>query len=369
MKISFVDLKREYEEIKDEIRNIVKKVVYKDSLILGNEVERFEKEFAKFCGVKYCVSVASGTEALFLSLKVLGIGKGDEVITVPNSFIATALAIIYTGAKPVFVDINSNTYNIDINLIERTITSKTKAIIPVHLYGQPADMDPILEIAKKYKLKVIEDACQAHGALYKDRKIGSIGDLAAFSFYPVKNLGAYGDGGAITTNKKVLAEKLILLRNYGQKKKYYHSVIGYNSRLDTLQAAILRVKLRHLNKWNQQRRKIAEMYNNCLRNSDLALPKQLVKTFHVYHQYIIETKERNFLQASLRKYGINTLIHYPVPIHMQKTYKNLGYKVKKEKYPVTEEKAKRILSLPIHPFLKAKEVSYICSKIREYLNK
>lgn len=364
-KINFVDLKRQYQSIKAEIDEAISRVINGTNFILGDEVEEFEKEFAEFCQTKFCIGVASGTDALFLSLKALDIGPGDEVITVPNTFIATVLAISLTGAKPIFVDINSQTYNIDFQKIEEKITRKTKAIIPVHLYGQPAEMDKILTVAKKYNLKVIEDACQAHGAEYQGRRVGSFGDLAAFSFYPSKNLGAYGDGGAITTNNAELAEKIRMLRNYGQRIKYQHLVKGFNSRLDTLQAAILRVKLKYLDQWNKSRRQNAQLYNQLLVDTDVITPKEIPGANAVYHLYVIRTQKRDELVKFLSKRNISTVIHYPIPIHLQPAYQDLDYKL--GDFPITEKISKEIISLPMFPELTKEEINYVVQSIKEFL--
>lgn len=365
MKISFVDLKRQYKSIKDEINAKINEVLESTQFILGENVKAFEEAFAKYCSAKYAVGVASGSDALTLSLKALGIGEEDEVITVPNTFIATVDAISRNNAKSVFVDIDPETYNIDVNKIEEKITDKTKAIIPVHLYGQPADMDPILKIAKEYGLKVIEDACQAHGAEYNGKKVGSLGDVGCFSFYPGKNLGAYGDGGIIVTNNFEIAEKVKMLRNYGQKIKYYHDFVGYNSRLDELQAAILRVKLKYLDEWNELRRLHAEQYNRCLDGlSGIRLPLSKKEVKHVYHLYVIRCENRDTLQKKLLSKEIFTGIHYPVPIHLQHAYTKLGYRI--GDFPVTEEYAKKILSLPMFPELTDKEIIYICKMIKKF---
>lgn len=363
-KVSFVDLKIQLNEIKKEIESAFWNILDESRLILGPQVEMFEKEFADFCKTKYCVGVNSGTSGLYLSLLACNVGEKDEVITVPNSFIATAIAISQAGAKPVFVDVDENSFNIDVNKIEEKITSKTRVIIPVHLFGQAANMDEILSIAKKYKLKVIEDACQAHGAEYKDKKVGSIGDIGCFSFYPTKNLGAYGDSGAVVTDNKEIFEKLLQLRNYGEKKKYYHESIGFNERLDSMQAAFLRVKLKYLDKWNEKRRSNAKMYNKLLRNSDVILPKELPNVKHVYHLYVIRTNRRDALKNYLNEKGILTVIHYPVPIHLQYVYKDL--KLGHGTYPVTEKLAKEILSLPMYPELSREEIKYVTDTIMDF---
>jgi len=362
--IPFIDLKREYAEICEELTQAVQRVLKSGWFILGEEVKKFEEEFSKYIGVKYGVGVNSGSDALFLALKALGIGKGDEVITVSHTFISTVDAIVRNGAKPVFVDIEPDTYCIDATKIEEAITNKTKAILPVHLYGHPADMDQIMEIAKKYNLFVIEDACQAHGAEYKGKKVGSIGDLGCFSFYPIKNLGAYGDGGMIVTNNEEIAEKLKMLRNYGQSEKYHHDFVGVNSRLDEIQAAILRVKLKHLDEWNERRRKVAKLYNELLEDSEIVTPIEKEYAKHVYHLYVVRCKDRDVLQQQLLKNGIQTQIHYPIPIHKQKAYLNLGFNFY---LSVTEEICNEILSLPMHPWLNNEEVLSITEVIKKCL--
>jgi dTDP-4-amino-4,6-dideoxygalactose transaminase len=365
MEVPFVDLKAQHQEIKAEVEKAIKKVIEKSDFILGEELELFEKEFAEYCGVKFCVGVASGTEALWLTLLALDIKKGDEVIIPANTFIATALAVLMAGAKPILVEIDPKTYNINPALIEEKITPKTRAIIPVHLYGQPADMEEISKIARKYNLVVIEDACQAHGAFYKNKRCGSLGEAAAFSFYPAKNLGAYGDGGAVVTNLAEIAEKIKMLRDYGQKEKYNHLVKGYNSRLDTLQAAILRVKLKNLEKWNKKRQKAAEVYKELLSGLDLVLPFLAPERTHVYHLYVIRTKKRDELRKYLSQAGISTGIHYPVPLHLQPSLSDLGYK--KGCFPVTESYSKEILSLPMFPHISSDQIGYVCQKIKEFL--
>ena len=367
MRINFVDLKKQYKTIKPEVDSAIKKVIDNSAFVLGEELEKFEQEFAKFCGCKYCVGLDNGSSALELGMRVLGIGSGDEVITPANSFIASSSSISFTGARPVLVDCDPKTYNIDPQKIERAITEKTKAIMPVYLYGQPPEMDTILKIAKKHNLYVVEDACQAHGAKYKNKKTGSIGNIAAFSFYPGKNLGAYGDGGALVTNNKKIAEKVSMMRNYGQKKKYHHVFIAWNRRLDNLQAAILRVKLKYLNKWNKLRREHAYFYNKLLKGARVVTPVELDGIEHVYHLYVVRVKNRDKLREFLASRGIATGIHYPIPIHLQQAYKDLGYK--KGDFPVTEKYAKEILSLPMFPELKESEIKYIVDSIRDFLGK
>ena len=363
--IPFGNLKKQYLSIQKEIDFVIKQVLNKGWFILGENVEKFEEEFAKYCGVKYGIGVANGVEAIQIALIGLDIGKGDEVITVANSCPATALGIYLSGAKPVYVDINSDSYNIDISKIEEKITKRTKAILPVHLYGQTAQMDLINKIAKKYKLKVVEDACQAHGAEYKGRKAGSLGDIGCFSFYPSKNLGAYGDGGMIVTDNKKLAEKLKRLRNYGKDKKGEFLEKGINSRLDELQAAILRVKLKHLDKWIEQRRYFANLYNDYLKNSGMILPKEDKDCFHSYHLYVIRSKRRNQLMNFLKKKGIQTVIHYPKVIYLEKAYQDLNFK--KGTCPIAEKISQEIISLPIYPELTEKEIKEISENILNYV--
>lgn len=365
MNLPFVDLKRQYAPIRAEIEAQIREALQNTQFILGPNVELFEQEFAQYCGARYAVSVASGTDALTLSLNALGIDAGGEVITVPNTFIATVDAISRNGATPVFVDIDPKTYNIDAAKIEATITKRTKAIIPVHLYGQPADIEPIMKLARKYSLKVIEDACQAHGAEYNGRKAGTIGDVGCFSFYPAKNLGCFGDGGLVVTDDKAIADKVCMLRNYGQSRKYYHDFIGYNSRLDELQAAILRVKLKYLDFWNDSRRRSARLYGKLLKDvSQIITPSEAGGRSHVYHLYVIRCKDRDGLQSYLNSKGIGTLVHYPIPIHLQQAYRHLGYS--KSSFPITEECAGEILSLPMFPEIKVEEIEYVCQSIREF---
>ena len=363
--ISLVDLKAQYNTIKTEIDNAIQEVLSSTSFIMGEKLERFEEEFALFCNTKYAIGVANGSDALILALRTCGIGKGDEVITVPNTFIATTEAITHVGGKINFVDINPKTYTIDVSKIEEKISNKTKAIIPVHLYGQPADMDPIMMLAKKYNLKIIEDAAQAHGAEYKDKKVGSIGDVACFSFYPGKNLGAYGDAGMITTNSEEIARNVKLLRNHGSIKKYEHKIEGYSSRLDNLQAAILRVKLRHLNKWNESRRKNAKKYNELLSSiSGIITPYEADYAKHVYHLYVIRTEERDKLREELKLKDIATGIHYPIPLHLQPAYKYLGYK--EGDFPITEKVSQEILSLPMFSELNDQQTEEIVELIKGF---
>ncbi len=362
--IPFIDLKREYAEISEEINQAIQGVLENGWFILGEEVKRFEQEFSRYIGTKYAIGVNSGSDALFLGLKALGIGKGDEVITVSHTFISTVDAIVRNGAKPVFVDIDAYTYCIDITKIEERITKRTRVLLPVHLYGHPADMQPLMEIAKKHRLFVIEDACQAHGAEYKGKKLGSLGDIGCFSFYPVKNLGAYGDGGMVVTRNQGVATRLRMLRNCGQSQKYYHDFVGVNSRLDEIQAAILRVKLKHLDEWNERRRKAAKIYDRLLRDAGVIIPVEKKYAKHVYHLYVIRDKKRDRLQQRLLANGIQTQIHYPIPVHKQKAYAELGHAAK---LPVTERICNEILSLPMHPFFREDEIQAIVERCKECL--
>lgn len=366
MLIPFVNLQAQYRLLHSEIREAFEAVCSSSSFIKGPILDEFEKEFAKFVGAKYCIGVASGTDALHLSLLALNIGKDDEVALPVNTFVATAFAVVFTGATPVFVDIDPLTLNIDINELKKKFTQKTKVIIPVHLYGQPANMDEIMKFARKHHLFVLEDAAQAHGAIYNNRVAGTFGHLAAFSFYPGKNLGAYGDGGAITTNSSKLNKVLRQLREYGSKTKYLHGRVGYNSRLDTIQAAILQIKLKHLSSWNQKRQKAADYYNKRI-NREIPFIKTPIidkKARSVFHLYVIQTPKRNKLLNYLSQKGIQTGIHYPKPLHLQKALKNLGYK--KGAFPIAEKVSSQILSLPIYPELTFKQQDYIVESIKSF---
>jgi dTDP-4-amino-4,6-dideoxygalactose transaminase len=362
--VPFVDLKTQHQSISDEIDSAIADILNNTSFILGEAVRTFEKDFAQYCGVQYAIGVDSGTSAIELALRAYDIGAGDEVITVANTFIATALAISYTGAIPVLIDIDPQTYNMDIGTLEKAITKRTKAIIPVHLYGQPADMDPILEIAQQHELIVIEDACQAHGAKYKGKRVGSLGHAAAFSFYPAKNLGAYGDGGMVITNDEAVASLIQKFRDYGQSEKYHHVIKGYNRRLDALQAAVLRVKLKYLDKWNAARRRHAKQYSELLDQSWVILPWEADYAESVYHLYVIRVKNRDDLRKYLHDKGVSTGIHYPVPIHLQPAYWDLGYE--KGSFPITEEYANQILSLPMYAELKNKQIEVVTETICDY---
>jgi len=365
MEIPLVDLKRQYYRIKNEVDEKIREVLESGRFILGENVEAFEKEFAGYCGVKYAVGVASGTDALILCLKALGVSNGDEVITVPNTFISTVDAISYNKATPIFVDVEPETYTINVSDIKQKITERTKVILPVHLYGHPVDMDPLLEIAEEDNLYVVEDACQAHGAEYKGKTVGSLGDIACFSFYPSKNLGAYGDGGIIVTSDEEVAERAKMLRDYGQKEKYKHALIGYNSRLDEMQAAILRVKLKHLDKWIDERRRNAKKYSELLSEiPDMTPPFEKPYAKHVYHCYVIRTKNRNEKQRWLSLKGVSTGIHYPIPIHLQEAYMYLN--LREGSFPETERCSKEVLSLPMFPEMTEGEIEYVCQCIADF---
>jgi len=364
MQVPFVDLKAQYQNIKPEIDRAIQEVISKTAFILGKAVTDFEEKFARYCETKHCIGVNSGTSALILALRALGIGEGDEVIIPANTFIATAEAISLVGAKPVLVDVEEKSYNLDPQKLEEAITPKTTAVIPVHLYGQPADMDPVLEIAQKRGLFVIEDACQAHGALYKGKKTGSLAVAGCFSFYPGKNLGAYGEGGAVTTNRDEIAEKIRMLRDHGSAKKYHHQIIGNNCRLEGIQGAVLSVKLAHLDEWNEKRRKNADLYREYLRETDVKLPQQMPYATHVYHLFVVRVKQREKLIEFLRGKGVFTGIHYPIPIHLQNAYSFLGYK--KGSFPVTEECADEILSLPMFAELTEEQIKYTTDCIKEF---
>lgn len=368
VKISILDLKEQYKSIKTEIDAALKNVIDNQDFILGEEVRNLEKEAADYCGAKHGVGVASGTDALILGLKALGIGAGDEIITTPFTFFATAEAISIVGAKPVFVDIDPKTYNIRPDLIEKKITAATKAVMPVHLYGQCADMDPILDIARKRGLKVIEDAAQAIGATYKGRKAGSMGDLGCLSFFPSKNLGAFGDAGMIVTNDKALADKIRVLRIHGSAERYIHSMIGMNSRLDNLQAAVLRVKLKYLDKWVEARRRNAEYYNENLKNLPIITPYVPDYNVHTYHQYVLRVQSGlDGLMKCLNDSGIEARTYYPVPLHLQECYKGLGYKSGSLKE--TEAATGQTLAIAVYPELKKEQMDYIISRIETFLKK
>jgi dTDP-4-amino-4,6-dideoxygalactose transaminase len=365
MNIPFASFVPMHEEIRKDLDAAFKKVVDKSYFIQGEECEKFEEEYAAYCGTKYCVGVATGLDAIYLILKALDIEAGDEVIVPSNTYIATALAVSFTGAKPVFVEPVIDTYNIDVTRLEEKITEKTKAIIAVHLQGRAADMDAINAIAKKHGLYVLEDAAQAHGARYKGQKVGALSDAAAWSFYPGKNLGALGDGGCITTNNKQIADKVRALGNYGSDYKYHHIYQGTNSRLDEMQAAFLRVKLPHLDKWNQARRKIAEAYLEGITNPLIKLPLATSADYeHIYHVFVIRCDRRDELEKYLRDNGIGTVKHYPVPMHLQKAYEELH--IQEGELPIAEEISKTVLSIPMYYGMTDEEVEYVIDKLNEF---
>lgn len=365
MNVPLVDLKSQYNLIKNEVDAAIKKVIESGRYIMGEEVEKFEEELADHCRAKYAIGVSSGTDALYLALRVFDIGPGDEVITVPWTFMATAETICLAGATPIFVDIDPKTFNMDAGKIEKAITQKTRAIMPVHLYGQSADMDPIMELAGKYKLVVIEDAAQAIGAVYKGKQVGSIGDIGALSFFPSKNLGACGDAGAILTNRSDLIRKLKMLREHGSEKKYYHDYIGTNSRLDALQAAILRIKLKYLDEWTEKRRELAKIYNDMIKpRENMILPIEEPHNKHVYNQYTLRVKEREDLKNYLEQNGIQSVSYYPMPMHLQKAFKFLKYK--KGDFLESEKAAKEVLSVPIWPELGEDKITYVAEKINSF---
>ncbi len=364
MKIPFVTFFPMEKELDKELRGAFDRVFTRSWYIGGVEDEAFEKAFAEYCGAKYCVGVGNGLDALMLALKAMGIGEGDEVIVPSNTYIATALAVTYVGAKPVFVEPNINTFNIDPELIETAITERTKAIMPVHLYGQACDMDPIIAVAKKYGLKVVEDCAQAHGATYKGRKVGTFGDAAGFSFYPGKNLGALGDAGAIVTNDKELADMIRALGNYGSDYKYHHIYKGNNSRLDELQAALLAAKLPHLERMNVERRRIAEKYSTRIKNDKVVLPYVPEDMIPVWHIYGIRCKDRDALEKHLDEKGIGTNKHYPIPMHMQECYRDLG--IAEGSLPIAEEISATELSIPMYYGMTDEEIQYVIDAINEF---
>ncbi len=386
MQIPFMDLKRQYEMIRDEIDEAIRRTIDSCAFVAGEKVKEFENNFASYCTAKYAIGISSGTSAIYAALKALDIGKHDAVITTPFTFIATAEAISFAGATPIFVDIKEDSYTLDPDKIKEYIEKKcewvekkgilrdqerklnVRAIIPVHLYGQPADMDSVIAIAKKYNLAVIEDAAQAHGALYKEKKVGSIGDLSAFSFYPSKNLGAYGQGGMVLTNSGDLADKVRMIIDHGQKERYYHEFEGWNFKMDGFQAAILNVKLNYLDDWNEDRRQNAQYYNELLNGLEkIVTPREMPYARHIYHLYVIRVPNRNDFQAFLKEKGVGTSIHYPIPLHLQKAYKYLGHK--EGDFPVSEKCANEIVSLPMFPELTRQEIEYTCTVIREWVGR
>jgi len=361
VKVPYLDLKAQYRSIKPEIDAALARVLDSCQFVLGSEVAGFEQDFAAYCGTTECIALNSGTSALHLALLAAGVGPGDEVITVPFTFVASIAAVLYAGARPVLVDIDSRSFTMDPAAIEAAITPRTKAILPVHLYGQSADMDPIMEIARRHGLIVIEDAAQAHGAKYKGRPVGSIGDMACFSFYPGKNLGAYGEGGAVTTNHAEYARTVRMLRDWGQDRKYHHLLRGYNYRMEGFQGAVLGVKLRHLEKWTEARRAIVARYNELLAGSGVETPIEMPWGRHVYHVYTLRTDDRDGLQQTLNAAGIQTGIHYPVPAHLQPAYSDLGYG--RGAFPRAEEAASQVLSLPLYPELTHDQIQTVAQSV------
>ena len=361
--IPLLDLRAQYHSIKPEIDAAVSAVLESTQYVLGKFVGDFERDFAEYVNAAEGIAVNSGTSALHLALLSAGVGEGDQVITTPFTFVATVAAIDYTGAKAVLVDIDPASFNIDVTKVEKAITPRTKAIIPVHLYGQPADMDPVLEIARKYKLIVIEDAAQAHGAEYKGRRVGSIGDMACFSFYPGKNLGAYGEGGLVSTSNPEYAKKLRILRDWGAEQKYKHVLKGFNYRMEGLQGAILAVKLRHLPDWTEARRRIAKKYVELLTGSGVKTPAEMPYARHVYHQFVIRTAERERVQAELNAAGVATGIHYPIPVHLQPAYADLGYGA--GDFPVAEAAGREVLSLPLFPEMTDEQTEQVVAATRK----
>jgi dTDP-4-amino-4,6-dideoxygalactose transaminase len=366
MNIPLVDLRAQYAPLKEEILAGIAKVFDGMQLFLGENVQALEKDFAEYCGASYGIGVSDGTDALQIILRALEIGPGDEVITVSHTFIATPEAVLLTGARPVYVDIDPDTFLMDVGQVEALVTARTKAILPVHLYGQTVNMDPLREIAARHGLRVIEDACQAHGASYKGQRAGSLGDAAAFSFYYSKNLGAYGEGGFITTSDAELYRRMRMIRDHGSERRYYHDLLGFNGRLDEIQAVVLRAKLPHLEAWNEQRRAHATLYNQHLKGSPLVTPVECPENHHIYHLYVIRTPQRDDLQAWLKSQGIFAGIHYPVPVHLQQSMHSLGYKP--GDFPATEKAVGEILSLPMYPELTADMIEKVADAIGNFFN-
>ena len=367
MKVAVLDLKAEYAQLRDEILPALDRVCQNSSFVIGPEVEAFEREFADFCGTKHCVALSSGTAALHLGLLALGVQADHEVITSPNSFLATAEAISYCGAVPVFVDIDPANGNLDPRLIERAITPRTRAILPVHVYGRPADMGPIREIAARHNLRVLEDAAQAHGARYRGKRAGGLAHAAAFSFYPTKNMGAYGEGGALTTDDDQIAKFARAARSHGQTARYEHEFIGYNYRMQGFQGAVLRIKLRHLFTWTERRQEIAREYRRLLANARVEIPVDDPRDECVYHQFVIYTDNRNATVSQLAERDIETVVHYPRPIHLQPAYSSLG--LPPGTFPCAERACERVLSLPLHPGLTSEQIAYVANAVCEIAGK
>ncbi len=367
MKVAVLDLKAEYAQLRDEILPALDRVCQNSSFVIGPEVEAFEREFADFCGTKHCVALSSGTAALHLGLLALGVQADHEVITSPNSFLATAEAISYCGAVPVFADIDPANGNLDPRLIERAITPRTRVILPVHVYGRPADMDPIREIAARHNLRVLEDAAQAHGARYRGKRAGGLAHAAAFSFYPTKNMGAYGEGGALTTDDDQIAKFARAARSHGQTARYEHEFIGYNYRMQGFQGAVLRIKLRHLFAWTERRQEIAREYRRLLANARVEIPVDDPRDESVYHQFVIYTDNRNATVSQLAERDIETVVHYPRPIHLQPAYSSLG--LPPGTFPCAERACERVLSLPLHPGLTSEQIAYVANAVCEIAGK
>jgi dTDP-4-amino-4,6-dideoxygalactose transaminase len=364
MNVPFIDLRAQHRALQQELNAAIEPVFERADFALGQDVARFEEEFAAFCGTRYAVGVDSGLAALEMGLRALGIGPGDEVIVPAHTFIATAAAVTFAGARPVLVDVDPATYNLDVSLVEAAITPRTRGILPVHLYGLPAEMDAILALAEKYDLYVVEDACQAHGAWYKGKRAGSLGHAAAFSFYPTKNLGGCGDGGILVTDDATVAEQVRAMRNCGQREKYYHELPPFNHRMDTLQAAILRVKLRYLESWIEARRRNAALYTEFFAGTDVVTPVEMPEAIHVYHLYVIRVRQRDGLQAHLREQGIGAAIHYPVPVHLQPFYAGDGFR--RGRFPVTERVCGEVLSLPMFPEMTEEQIASVVKAINVF---
>lgn len=363
MKVPFVDLQSMHRSLEPELLEVFSRVLHSSTFVLGPEVKEFESAFAEYVGTSHCVALSNGTAALHLSLLALGVGPGDEVITVSHTFIATAEAISAVGAQPIFVDIDPVSYTMDPALLARAISPRTRAIIPVHIYGQTADMDAILEVANRHGIPVIEDACQAHGAEYKGHRAGSLGAAGCFSFYPGKNLGACGEGGAVTTDDPDLAHRIAMWRDHGSRQKYVHQFPGLNMRMDGVQGGVLAVKLKHLDRWNEERRNVAAQYATTLSGTDIVLPAEKSWGRHVYHLYVIQADDRDTLRQRLQQAGIETGLHYPIPLHLQEAYVSSGYK--RGSFPVTEALAGRLLSLPIYPGMSSESVARVAAEVME----
>ncbi len=364
MNVQFIDFREQYETIKTEVDHGLKQVIEKGNFILGQEEKDFEEALAKYCGAKYGVGVNSGTDALYLALASLDIGPQDEVILPTFTFIATALCVSFTGAKPVFADVENQTYNLDPKQVEKLITKKTKAIIPVHIYGQSANIAEIKKLAQAHKIKIVEDAAQAHGAVYQGQRIGSLGDVSCFSFYPTKSLGAFGDGGMIVTSQQEVYQKALMLRDYGRTGRYEHKIKGYNSRLDTIQAVVLSAKLKRLDEWNKMRADNADYYRKVLKGvKGVVLPEVKNDRTHVYQTFAVRLKNRDQVSEAMKQKGVSVLIHYPIPLHLQEAYQELGYK--KGDFPVAETLAQEVLSLPMFPHMTHQQIDYVCDVLKQ----